>query len=418
MRVNLSNISRTWATLGLLALFPGFVLYHYSIAQGWIPPVLGGLFGVGAAALAVVSIVLAPWLLSDGVGGAGLPAIFVALVMAYVAIWSLANYAFLRGEPYGAAAEWESLAALAGWMAMVFVGGRYDFDSRLARRVLLVLSVLIIVVFLHAMVRFRSPLGPYLTFSGSDDEVGVASYQGVGRSIVVTAVFLAAGARRPGGRLTVLGGAAALLIFLGSRTDLFTMLALIAAVIGLIVLRGRIVVMFVVLVALFVAYKLVAPLFLETRNAEIFDLANSSSWQARHELEVIALGVIRAHPVLGDFGYHLRIGGSGFYAHNALSAWTNYGLLGFALYLGLILYFLLVSFRRVMATPGGDAPAMAAFQLNLAAFIQALVATPVFTPLPALGWGVALNALHRARSGETRASHPPTVAPAPATSGA
>jgi hypothetical protein len=395
MRLNLFNISRTTSTLGFLTLFPGFVLYHYSVAQGWIPPFLGGLFGSVAALLAVFALLLSPWLAAEGFVGALVPASVVAITVGYIAAWAIANYLFLRGEPYGAAAEWEALSALGGWIAMIFVGGCYAFDARMGRRALVWASALIILALVHAMYRFRSPLGPYLTFSGDDQDVGVASYQGVGRSIVVTAIFLAAGMRTTRRRLGVLAGAGFFLVLLGSRTDLFTVLAIIVAVLALTVLRGRLIATMGVLLACYVAYVVIAPLFLETRNAEIFDLANSSSWQARHELEVIALGVIHQHPILGDFGYQQRIGGSGFYAHNALSAWTNYGLLGFGLYIGLILYFLLASLRRLMRSPLADPATVAAFHLNLAALIQT-VATPVFTPLPALGWGVALNAMRRA----------------------
>lgn len=399
MRSNVFNISRTAANLGFLTLFPGFLLYHYAVAQSWIPPFLGGLFGSVEALLAVVALVLIPWIASEGLAGAVTPAAVVGVTMAYIALWSVVNYLFLQGETFAGIALWEAFSALAGWLAMLLVGACYPFDEPLPRRALAVAAVLMVLAFVHAMIRFRSPLGPYLTFSlGDDQDAGVASYQGIGRSVVVSAIVLAAGARTTRGRLLLLTGTSFLLVLLGSRTDLFTVLALIAAVVGLTMLRGNLAAIVAVVVGAYVLYVVAGPIFLETRNAEIFDLASSTSWQARHDLEVRALGVIRDHPLLGDFGYHHRIGGTGYYAHNALSAWTNYGMLGFALYLGLIVYFLLASIRRVIATDVRDSAWLAAMLLNLAALIQAALATPVFTPLPALGWGIALNAM-RAQTG-------------------
>lgn len=393
MRLNQLNIARTTATLGLLALFPGFLLYHYSIAQGWIPPFLGGLFGVAATAMTISAIALAPWLARRGLDGALVTATMVVLMIVYMTAWGTINAVFLREEAYSTPALLETYATMASWIATLFVGACFGFASRRAKKALVISSVLIVLVLLHAMWRFKSPLGPYLTFRGDDTATGITSYQGIGRSIVITSVFLSAMLSGIRARVGLLATGCLLLMLVGSRTDTFTLAAVTIAVVGLVTVRGRNLGLSVAAVIVAgLLYYFLAPFFLSTRNAEILNLATSSSWQAREELQVIALKVIHDNPIIGDFGYHHRIGGSGFYAHNALSAWTNFGLLGFLLYVGTIAYFAVLSLRKLLGDL--DNPAwFAAFLLNAAALMQAVFAVPVFSPLPALGWGVALNAL-------------------------
>jgi hypothetical protein len=397
MRLKVHNISRVPALAGFLVLFPGFMVYHYSIAQGWIPPFLGGLFGIAAVATALVALVLSPWLARHELGAAMVPTALVGVWLWYTMFWSFANYEALHGAPYVGFAMAESAATVMNWIAMVFIGAFFTFDDRRTHRALVISTVCIMAVMLHAMVRFRSPLGPYITFTSVDDTAGVSSYQGIGRSVLITTIFLAASTRSTGARFAIFALGSVLLLLVGSRSDLFSLVLLTVAMIGLLMLRGaNPLAILSTLAGCWVVFHFTAPLFLETRNAEILDLANSSSWQARQEMQAFALNVIREHPFMGEFGYHFRIGGSGFFAHNALSAWTNYGLLGFVLYLGLITWFTVVSLRHVFVPGGGNGAWFAAFQLNFVALIQAVSASPVFSPLPALGWGLAINAMRTA----------------------
>jgi hypothetical protein len=391
--LNLLTVARRAATLGFLLLFPGFLLYHYAIANGWIPAFLGGLFGAVSLVVALIAVALFPFTAHRQLGAARLPGAFIALVIGYFAAWAVVNYLFIA-EPYAAPALRETAAAIGTWIATMFVGLYFTFDSRRTRRTVVVFALLIVLALLHAMIRFKSPLGPYLTFSGADPDSTVSTYQAVGRSIVVTAIFLAAVVGHTRYRIVVLAIAAFFLVLLGSRTDAFTLLALMTVVVlGTVMRVSRPASSLSALLAGALFVHLTMPLFLQTRNAEILDLSSSSSWQARQELQTAAVRVIRDNPVLGTFGYHFRDGGAGYYAHNVLSAWTNFGFLGFVLYLSLLVYFVSVSLWNLLKADRADALWFAAFHLNLAALVQALFAQPVFALLPALGWGVALNAM-------------------------
>jgi hypothetical protein len=141
--------------------------------------------------------------------------------------------------------------------------------------------------------------------------------------------------------------------------------------------------------------------FLETRAGEIVDLASSTSWSMRLEMQALVLQVISDHPLLGDFGYHLREVGPGLYAHNALSAWPQFGLAGFLLYAALIGYFSALSLLRVLSASVASAAWRMASMVNFAALVLVVTSEPVFAMLPALGWGFAVNALLEERKRRT-----------------
>jgi O-antigen ligase len=273
------------------------------------------------------------------------------------------------------------------------------------RRALLVLAVAAVAgVMVAAMIEHGSFLGPLFIFGGEvSSDQSVSTYQGVGRSVLVAAVVSAGLTPIYWRQLVLLSCATLLLTSLGSRAHLFTSVVLVVIVLGISMIRARrrAALLFFLLVAAAGVYAGWA-VFLETRAGEILDLASSTSWGMRLEVQSLAISVIRAHPVLGDFGYHLREVGPGGYAHNALSAWTQFGFLGFLLYAGLITYFTVLSTRRVMSTGGSSAAWRIAWLANTSSMILGLSAEPVFSALPGLGWGFTLNALLEERRRQTK----------------
>lgn len=200
----------------------------------------------------------------------------------------------------------------------------------------------------------------------------------------------------------VLASATVLLTGLGSRAHLFTAAGLFMLVLAISLLRARrrgasIVLLLVAAAGVYAGWSV----FLETRAGEIVDLASSTSWSMRLEMQALVLQVISDHPLLGDFGYHLREVGPGLYAHNALSAWPQFGLAGFLLYAALIGYFSALSLLRVLSASVASAAWRMASMVNFAALVLVVTSEPVFAMLPALGWGFAVNALLEERKRRT-----------------
>jgi hypothetical protein len=145
---------------------------------------------------------------------------------------------------------------------------------------------------------------------------------------------------------------------------------------------------------LFFTYTLTQTLFNDSRAAELFDLASSTSWQGRSDLSSNALTIIMKNPLFGKFDYYDVSGG---YAHNILSAWTSFGFFGFILYFILLVYFLIISMYNYFLNNSFNAYWLLVLTLNFIIFFQALIAAPIFSALPALGWGLTLNVYLKSR---------------------
>jgi hypothetical protein len=128
--------------------------------------------------------------------------------------------------------------------------------------------------------------------------------------------------------------------------------------------------------------------------AELLDISRSTSWQTRMSLQSEAIEAILRNPLAGDFAYHVRELSAGAYAHNVLSAWAQFGVIGFVLYLALIVTFALIAIRHAFSS---NPTWQAALGLNVAALVVCM-AEPVFSVVPALGWGFAVNGLLQDRS--------------------
>jgi hypothetical protein len=381
------------AASGFIALFPAFVAYHYAVATHLVPPFAGGLFGITALVLSVAgALSLGSKVLAGRRETSALEFVFGALVVFLVG-WTLAAVTILDA-PYAGQAVDESLATLAIWLGVFFVGSHMRLPSDRWEATLAGSALLIGVLFAHAMLSSRSFDGPFILFGTGDVQTTtVSTYQGIGRSILAVSIVLAAARRAGGGQLLVLVAGAVALLSLGSRSHLFAALGLIACLALLLALRQRkhrVGVLAALLVVAGVSYALV-EVFLETRASEVLDLAASTSWQARLEALAEAVSVIQQSPFLGSFGYHL--GESSGYSHNALSAWAQYGLPGFLGYVALLLYALWISAIRA-ARASASALWLAAFQFNFVAILLAIVSEPIQASVfPALGWGVTAAAL-------------------------
>jgi hypothetical protein len=65
---------------------------------------------------------------------------------------------------------------------------------------------------------------------------------------------------------------------------------------------------------------------------QLFALQESSSFEARNELNIYGLSLIAESPLMGAYGEYVFWGGIGSYPHNLMSAWVNLGIIGFTLY--------------------------------------------------------------------------------------
>jgi hypothetical protein len=409
--LDIRSVCHGVATVSFLALFPGYLVYHYLLATEMIPPVFGGLIGNAAILIAAYCIFLSFYLLRSGAwGGLDVSRLFV-LAWCYYAVWGAMGALTVAGETYGFFAIREVLAMLVYWLAMFFIGTFFRLDGFAWRLAFGVMAISILVCLVAAVFTYGSLLGPLMAFSPpADSEVESSTYQGAGRSIVITSVVAAAYVSGQWRQLGILALAVIALLSLGSRTYFVAGAAVLMFWVVVAAVRHKQHVALGIFVAFAgsLAYS-IRELFLETRAAELLDLTGSASWQERLGVQGEAVRAITSNPLLGDFAYHIRDMGPGGYAHNALSAWPEYGLIGFLLYLLLIASFAITALRHAFSK---DPLWQAAVGLNVVNLLVVL-AEPVYSLVPAIGWGFVVNALlHERRARRVHATRSASVASA------
>lgn len=395
------------AAISFFLLFPGFLIYHQLLAMELWQPSIRGLYGPVSLASLLAFLVLLPrnrgWL------GPCLKERYVLSVLVfllYTLVWTVAHYLFLTGENIQLATP-QSLQTIIFWACLFLTGLLLPLESKALKWMFFVVFLLALLFLLH----FSISTGK-LTFRANwfygqwgDD---VATHQGYSRSALVILLFLLAVFTGIKVRIGLILSGAFVLFMLASRADFSAFLVVCLALSVIFGIKKPLYflilpIFFLVLSGMFLVAANIddhITMILLTRQLEIFNLFEATSWTNRMKLQEIALEQIAAHPLTGQFGGHVTAAGHiGKYAHNALSAWVSYGFFGFFMYLGLIGVAFWVSAHRFILK-GQDAPVwIFAFLLNLLCLLLVMGARSVYWPLPALGWGLAAQGLINSRSG-------------------
>jgi hypothetical protein len=183
-----------------------------------------------------------------------------------------------------------------------------------------------------------------------------------------------------------------LMLSLGSRAHFFALaVSVLVHLAVLVAIRRTRLIGIVGLLVTAAAFAAGAGLFLETRAAEIIDLASSASWEERSVAMSRALEVIAENPLVGLYGYHLW--DSAGYAHNVLSAWTQYGLFGFVAIIATFACALFIALAGFLFSRGREPAWHLALHVNLVAIMLAIASEPIMSSVfPALAWGLTLRA--------------------------
>jgi len=394
--VIIAGVREGFAGLGFLLLFPGFILYHFSLAALRIspPPILDGGFGIVALLTVLVLGIFAIRSILELEWEARFP-FYVVLVFAffsYAVVWSVLHYLFIDAS-YIWSAFVQVLQTVVLLVATFLVGWFVPIGSIWVKRVI-TFSFLAILAYLLVYVAMTGEMFFYgRKWFGVDE--GVASYQGFARSMLVISLFLIAVKDGLYAKVFVTVFSVFVLFVLGARSEFsaFVAVTMFACMVFLLkdprypLLIGAAVI--VCAVGIFANSDIV----LQSRQLELLDLSESSSFQRRVALQSIAVDQIIENPLRGQFGGHVAEGGStGAYAHNALSAWVSFGVMGFLLYIGLTVQAVMgsaIGFIR----KGGNTPTWTlSLLVNVACLVLMVGAKSIFWPLPGLGWGLYVQA--------------------------
>lgn len=376
------------SAISFTALFPLFFFYHVFIANGFISPFFGGFFGPAVVALFPFLVISFLYFLvrRDLVAGYWLLPLFFALMS-----WSIFWIAFHAFTDPNNPAHIDLMETCVFWMATCSTAIFLPIYSD---------RFMVFIVFLWAGVIFFSVYlvdSSMLMTAGTGEES--STYQGLARSLLITSFFVVSCIRQTQARWMFAAISVASLFLIGARAELYGFIG--AYTVFEFTLNRRSRASQVAFgIVLFAAAIVIANNFdylSVSRQFEVFNLSDSTSWQARQYLQRFAIFQIESSPIFGVYGGHLMLG-EGEYAHNALSAWVSLGFPGFILYTTICVVALVASLRALIASPDSRLARMAVM-VSFATLLLIIASQPVFWEVPGLAWGFALAASveHRKR---------------------
>ena len=157
LRVSENSAERYWRlqtvfqVAALLLLYPGFFFYHTLVAMGYMPPVLGGYYGVVAAGLVGLGTLIFLFGFKGGCLRLTRVDFLFLLFTGYLIIWAVLHYRFGMWYQRDSALLLQALSVVVLWLANYYVFRQFDPDSKIG--IFLVVScvlVMVLVVFGNA----------------------------------------------------------------------------------------------------------------------------------------------------------------------------------------------------------------------------------------------------------------------------
>lgn len=316
--------------LAFYLIFPGFFIYHFLIAEQYLPPFLGGYS-------TSISVLLFP---------------FLCLAYAKHALQKIRHFSFIE-------VGFLVFTVYFGFVVLFHVA--LGADTAIAGPLLAIIPQFIAIFIVAKLVNPATPefkrdsifffvvLTGIIFLNTSDGVFSVsnldtqlaadhfADYQGYAFVYIVTALFLLTNLRLKWMRGSVYVTAIPGLLFNGARTEFVGFFA-VALFIEFCLTRHKMEI-FVAAVALLLGilalHGLIGGILPDNRVlALIANYQMDESVIARMRLLHAAWDTLGNHPFLGSFASYEP----GEYVHNVLSAWVDVGLLGFLAYLALMVY--------------------------------------------------------------------------------
>lgn len=345
MLIDLKKIISLIPLVSFLILFPVFFIYQFLLSQSKITALLGGYFGIMSLILLVPLLIVFIYnLLNNSKAFGNVDYLFIIL-MIYIFINALYNYAFGSLANNLEMLQW-SISGVMFNFECYLIGKFSNFNNSLFKKITLIL-------FLCISVMYAASLNQGVLLITNILSPDLVTYQGFARSIVFHAALLILFFNNNLLRLFLLSLSLIILITLGSRSETIIFLLSLLGVfffaslktIKGIIIASLIISAFIILLVLNIESIL---FFLEdTRFYEFYTVGvfNSSSSTARSFYSDIAFQHIYQNPFLGNYGiYLIHFGSIGAYPHNLISAWLNLGLMGFIFYILLLIMILYKSF--------------------------------------------------------------------------
>jgi hypothetical protein len=322
-----------------LMLFPGFFFYHFAIARGFIPPILGGYFGV-VALFVFYPLFYSHIKLKYSTFNGKVYHTFLVIIFYTFTVINV-NYIFDRPHGFSFDLYFWSMSSLFFNIITFLIGAHANIRKMIKINVVFLILMLLLVVF---------NVGENGIFYVKDEAVdgsNVATYQGFGRSFVFVSLIITGIYIGKANKLFFIFCVSVVALLLnGARTEFVSYI--ISTFIVFLLYRYQsfksLFSLFLAIVVLFYFGFHLADMYPESRMLQLFNLQESSSYEARKNLNENGLNIIHDNILLGGYGMYAALDGIGSYPHNLLSAWVNLGLIGFSLYILLFIYLIMEAF--------------------------------------------------------------------------
>ena len=379
------------ANIGFVLLFPGFLLYHLSLAALSLPPFLGGMYGITSAVLVIPLGLLSFKLLRRLLRSSPLYVTITVMFFIYVLGWTAIHF-FIIDAFYIETATIQAIESLVLWLALFFIGVYFDLNSPWISKIFWAVFIYLLVFLAYYVIQSGNLMFYARQLYGVEY---VTTYQGFARSMLVVSLFLLARPLSSLMRFCLILGSMFILFVIGARSEFYGFILLLFVLLPTLSVHnwkyGLLITVSVIILAIILSSNY--EYLVHSRQFAILNLQSDSSYQARKMLETIAINQITKNPLIGCFGGHIaEAGGAGYYAHNLLSSWVSFGLMGFLFYIAISIVPAIHSFIHFLKKGDKGPLWMFSFEINFVCFILILAAKSVFWPLPALGWGVYLQA--------------------------
>jgi hypothetical protein len=312
-----------------LLLFPGFFFYQTLLGLGALSAVLGGYFSI----VAVPMIVPLVWFFVDA---AKRNENYFVKMDFYFFLFVLYDSLVIAANFAGGA---DRMIVQRYVLSMIFCVDIYiifrmmDLNDRT-----FIAAAALSLVAMSAITMYFS-IGGFFYLRNLDEAASpesLASYQGFARSYIYTFLIVISVIKFIGARFLLYGLAVVSLFLNGARSEFSGVLFLIPIIelyhakhklysIGLV---------FFLLIWLAANADSIVNMLPDNRILQLFDVSHSASGVAREQLSREAWHTITENPIFGDFGSYA----DGYYAHNILCAWVDFGLAGLVLLAGLLVW--------------------------------------------------------------------------------
>lgn len=393
MKLDIDNIfsKSSIATYGFFIVYPFFVFYHTLISYEIIKPIFGSLLGLASLFIVLAFLVNSLNLKHIKCSKINFFEVLVWAFYIYCFLWALISYTLYSYKWYVVASFYQVVAYLGVSLCLYLIGKNICLEKIKYINMFGLLSFLVF-LFFYTLITGSFNFMPNRI--GGAEEV-VATYQAFSGIALVMGFIALVTVNNNLGKLSILLFVSIIIFYLGSRSELIGFI--IGGVSYLSLYTGikhkmQFAVIAIILIISYIFLDFSLESISTSRVFELNDVSSSSSWSVRQDLNHVGVQQVIDSPFFGFFGGHAYyFGSTGAYAHNIISSWVSFGVIGFVIYFSLILSPFTYSIYSLLSNNYHSDKNKLIFMLSLVCFILCIISKSVYWTTPAFLWGLMVN---------------------------